>query len=94
MVNSIEALDVAQNDVIGAISSYVKTISEKAKGAEIGADSLLLEELFLDSLDLVRVIMHLEDQYQVSIDLDEVPDMKRVGDLAVTVGRQLRRAAA
>lgn len=94
MVNSIEALDVAQNDVIGAISSYVKTISEKAKGAEISADSLLLEELFLDSLDLVRVIMHLEDQYQVSIDLDEVPDMKRVGDLAVTVGRQLRRAAA
>jgi len=93
MASTIEALDLTQTEVIGVISSYVRTISEKAKATDIGADSLLLDELFLDSLDLVRVIMHLEDRYQVSIDLDEVADMKRVGDLAATVRKQLKHAA-
>ena len=93
MARTIGALDQSQNDLIGVIANYVKTISEKAKLAEIGADSLLLDDLFLDSLDLVRVIMHLADCYQVSIDLDEVPDLKRVGDLAATVNRHLKAAA-
>ncbi len=93
MAKAIGVLETTQNDLIDVIASYVRTISEKAKKADIGADSLLLDELFLDSLDLVRVIMHLEDRYQISIDLDEVPDMKRVGDLAVTVNRHLRTAA-
>jgi acyl carrier protein len=93
MARAIGALEQNQDDLIGVIASYVRTISEKAKNAEIGADSLLLDELFLDSLDLVRVIMHLEDRYQVSIDLDEVSDLKRVGDLATTVNRHMRTAA-
>jgi hypothetical protein len=29
----------------------------------------------------------------VSIDLDEVPDMKRIGDLAATINKHLRAAA-
>jgi acyl carrier protein len=93
MARAIGALEQTQNDLIGVIAGYVRTISEKAKNAEIDADSLLLDELFLDSLDLVRVIMHLEDRYQVSIDLDEVPDMKRIGDLAATINKHLRAAA-
>jgi acyl carrier protein len=93
MARTIEALEQTQNDLIGVIAGYVRTISEKAKNADIDADSLLLDELFLDSLDLVRVIMHLEDRYQVAIDLDEVPDLKRVGDLATTVNRHLKTAA-
>lgn len=93
MARAIGALEENQTDLIGVIANYVRTISEKAKNSEIGADSLLLDELFLDSLDLVRVIMHLEDRFEVSIDLDEVPELKRVGDLAATVDKHLKTAA-
>ena len=53
----------------------------------------MLEELALDSLDLVRVIMLMEDRYHVAIDLDEVPKMKQVNDLTILLGREIRTAA-
>ena len=40
--------------------------------AAITPDSLLLEDLALDSLDLVAVVIQLQDQFQVEIDPDEI----------------------
>ena len=47
----------------------------------------------LDSLDLVRVVMLIEDRYHIAIDLDEIPKMKRVSDLTAILGRELKAAA-
>jgi acyl carrier protein len=44
-------------------------------------------------MDLVRVILLLEDRYCIAIDLDEVPKIRQVRDLALTVAGQLRSAA-
>ncbi len=75
------------------VVGLIHTVSAKAKQAEITSQSLLLEELALDSLDLVRVIMLIEDRYQISIDLDEIPKMKRVSDLMSVMSQELRSAA-
>ena len=71
----------------------IHTVSAKARKLEITPQSLLLEELALDSLDLVRVIMLIEDRYHIAIDLDEIPKLKRVHDLTAILGRELRSAA-
>jgi acyl carrier protein len=81
------------SDFTDSIATMIKTVSAKAKQVPITPDTLLLEELQLDSLDLVRVFMLIEDRYHVAIDLDEVPKMRQVRDLALTLARAFRSAA-
>jgi acyl carrier protein len=80
-------------ELFSVVLGLIHTVSPKAKQVEITPQSLLLEELSLDSLDLVRVIMLIEDRYQIAIDLDEVPNLKHVRDLTAILGRELRSAA-
>jgi acyl carrier protein len=80
-------------DMTGAIAEAIRTVSAKARAVTITADSLLLEDLALDSLDLVAVVIQLQDQFHVEIDPDEIPSIRNVGDLAASLDRQLRSAA-
>ena len=91
-MNSLTAVG-PHSELFTIVVGLIHTVSAKAKQAEITPQSLLLEELSLDSLDLVRVVMLIEDRYQISIDLDEIPKMKRVSDLMSILGRELRSAA-
>lgn len=86
-----EANDV--EGVLPVVVDLIRSVSEKARTRVIKADTLLLEELALDSLDMVRVVMLIEDRHGVSIDLDEVADMKSVGDVARALLRESRAAA-
>lgn len=80
-------------DVFAVIAEAIRSVSPKARDSAITANSLLLEELSLDSLDLVAVILRLQDEFQVEIDPDEIPEMREVGDLAAGLTRQLGVAA-
>jgi acyl carrier protein len=88
-LNTVETI----NDIFSIVVGIIRIVSAKAKPMEITPHSLLLEELALDSLDLVRVIMLIEDRYHTAIDLDEIPKMKRVDDLTRILSRELRSAA-
>jgi len=79
--------------VMNIVSDLIREVSEKARTRIIQPETLLLEELALDSLDMVRVIMLIEDRHGVSIDLDEVADMKTVGDVARSLRRESSAAA-
>ena len=48
----------------------------------ISADSRLVEDLAIDSLDLVGLILQLQDHFDVVIEEDAVPNLCRVADLA------------
>lgn len=76
------------------IADLIREVSDKAKNRIIQAETLLLEELALDSLDMVRVIMLIEDRHGVSIDLDEVAEMTCAGDVARALARHAHVAAA
>ena len=80
-------------EVIAVISDAIRTVSAKARDVAITPQSLLLEELALDSLDLVAVILQLQDHFQVEIDPDEITTVRRVDDLAVSLTKQIRTAA-
>ncbi len=81
------------SDLTEAIAAMIHTVSAKARQIRITPETLLVEELELDSLDLVRVLMLLEDRCQVAIDLDEIPKMKQVRDLAMVSTRKSLSAA-
>jgi acyl carrier protein len=80
-------------ELTDAITEMIKTVSAKARKVEITPETLLVEELELDSLDLVRVLMLIEDRYHVAIDLDEVPKMRQVHDLSLALARESSSAA-
>jgi acyl carrier protein len=82
-----------ESDVFEVISEAIRSVSPAARQAAIAPSSLLLEELALDSLDLVAVILRLQDHYQVEIDPDEIPEMRHVADLVQSLNKQLRVAA-
>jgi acyl carrier protein len=84
----------AASELFPVVVGMIHSVSAKAKQQDVKPRSLLLEELALDSLDLVRVVMLMEDRYRITIDLDEVPKLKCVSDLTIMLARELRSAAA
>jgi acyl carrier protein len=93
MAQIFNAIDT-YGELFSVVAGMIHSVSDKAKKVEMTPDSLLVEELALDSLDLVRVIMLIEDRYQLTIDLDEVPKLKCVKDVTALVDREVGRSAA
>ena len=65
-----------------------KIISEYKEIAveEIIMDSTFAKDLGLDSLDTVELIMSLEDEFGVSLEIDE--NLKSVGDLVAMIDKE------
>jgi acyl carrier protein len=82
-----------QSDLIAVVTEAIRSVSPRARQVPITPGSLLLEELALDSLDLVAVILQIQDRFQVEIDPDEIPDLRCVDDLVASVTNHLRAAA-
>ncbi len=80
-------------EVLTVITDSIRTVSARAREAKITPNSLLMEDLALDSLDLVAVVLRLQDHFQVEIDPDEIPNLKRVADLVACLADQLAKAA-
>ena len=68
--------------LLDAIAGAVRSVSKRTQTMVVTADSRLVEDLALDSLDLVGVLMKLEDHFDLKIELDEVPNIQTVADLA------------
>jgi acyl carrier protein len=81
----------------GLISEIVGIVRQAARippRVPIGADSRLVEDLAIDSLDLVGVILQFQDHFDVVIEEDAVPNLCRVADLAayLTARRESTRS--
>ncbi len=85
--------DEISRDVLDVITAMIRSVSSKANEVEITPSTHLLDDLAMDSMDLVRVILLVEDRYSIAIDLDEVPKIRQVRDLALTVTGQTKSAA-
>ena len=64
-----------------------------APEVRVAADSHLVDDLAIDSLDLVGVFLKVQDHFDLAIDDDDVPTLLRVSDLARYVSDH-RHAAA
>lgn len=84
---------LASPDLTAALAEIIRGVSARARTLTIRDDSRLLEDLGLDSLDLVAVVVQIQDQFGVEIDPDELPVLQTVADLAANLHRQARSAA-
>ena len=89
----INLIGPQHSGLIAFVIEAIRAVSPKARQVSITPDSLLLEELALDSLDLVAVILQIQDRFQVEIDADEIPNLRCVEDLVTSVTNHLRAAA-
>lgn len=72
----------------------IRAVSETARHAPVEADQLLVDDLGLDSLDMVAVFMNLQDEYGIELDLDDALSFRRVADLVREMDRHLQAHAA
>ena len=79
--------------LLDVIETAIREESESVRGLVIRADSQLVDDLGLDSLDLVAVVLKLEDQLGVPIGVQEIRNFQRVSDLMELV-RRLQGASA
>ena len=72
-----------QFSVEARVISVLKRVSREPIEPTLQSD--LVTDLGLDSLQILELIAELEDQFDVSIPLNDVPATRRVGQVVATV---------
>ena len=80
--------------LLDSIADAIRAEAENTRTLLIDANSRLVEDLGLDSIDIVGVTMRLEDRFHVEIDTEEIKDFRSVSDLIDQVSRLLGKSAA
>jgi len=60
----------------------------------VSGESRFVEDLAIDSLDLVNVVLKVQDHFDVAIDDEDVPNLRTVAELAAYVENHRGSAAA
>lgn len=84
---------MSESILLESIARNARAVCASASNKPVHRDSLLVNDLGLDSLDLVSLLMNLQDEHGVEFDLDRVGEIQRVGDL-VDLLQHLKRLAA
>jgi acyl carrier protein len=71
-----------QPNLIAEVSGIVRKSARIPARVVINANSRLVEDLAIDSLDIVNVVLHLQDHFDVIIEDDAVPHLRSIVDLA------------
>ena len=61
-------------------------------GIEPSRESELLADLEFDSIQVIELVAELEDHFNVSIPLNELPRIKTVGDMIDSLARLMQEA--
>ena len=68
--------------LIGVVADVIREAAKIPARVPITRESRLVEDLAIDSLDLVGLILQIQDHFDVVIEEDDVPNLCRVADLA------------
>ena len=66
--------------IIEIISKQLRVDAE-----EITPETSIMEDLGADSLDIVELLMAIEDEYNIKVPDEDVPNLKTVGDILAYV---------
>lgn len=73
------------------IENVIKILSEKLgiDESEINGESNLLDDLGMDSLDMVEVIMAMEREFEINMSDEELVGIKTVDDLVKKIEEKM-----
>ena len=80
--------------LVAEIATIVRQAGRIQPDVPITAVSRLVDDLAIDSLDLVSVVLKIQDEFDVAIDDEDVPNLRSVSDLAAYVTAHSGSAAA
>lgn len=80
--------------LLAEVAQAVRTAAKVPPQVVIADSSRLIEDLNIDSLDLVGVLLQIQDHFDIVIEDEDVPNLRRVSDLADYVARLRGMAAA
>jgi acyl carrier protein len=80
--------------LVAELAGIVRDSAKIRPEVAVDAESLLVEDLGIDSLDLVGISLRIQRHYGVEVDADELPNLRRLGDVAAYVARRRGPAAA
>jgi acyl carrier protein len=83
-----------ENPPISALAQLIRTSARVRHDLAIAPEARLVEDLGIDSLDLVGVFVKIQDEFGVEIDDADVPNLARVSDLAAYIAARSSTAAA
>ena len=70
-----------RDSLIDQVTMIVRRSAKVPGKIAIGPESRLVEDLAIDSLDLVSVVLQVQDHFDVVFDEDAVPNLCRVADI-------------
>jgi acyl carrier protein len=76
---------MTESALLDQVVDVIRKAAKIPAGRPITGDSRLVEDLAIDSLDLVGLILQIQDDFDVAIEEDAVPNLCRVADLAAYV---------
>jgi acyl carrier protein len=68
--------------LLADVCAIVRKTAKVPPNITIDATSRLVEDLAIDSLDLIHLILHVQDRFEIVIEEDAVANLCRVADLA------------
>lgn len=74
--------------------AIVRKVGKVPADRAVEPQTRLVEDLGIDSLDLVAVFLTVQDAYEVVIDDDDIPALAKVSDLAAYIARHRGTVAA
>ena len=80
--------------LLAQIVATVRKAGRVPKDVPITLETCLIDDLRIDSLDLFAVLVAVQDRFELEIDVEDMPDLVKVGDLLAYVARRRNAAAA
>jgi acyl carrier protein len=80
--------------LVAEVAEVVRSAAKLRPEVLIGPETRLVEDLGIDSLDLVGVLLQVQDRFDLAIDDEDVPALARVADVAAYIARRRSPAAA
>jgi acyl carrier protein len=68
--------------VLADVCEIVRRSAKIPPSVPVQANSRLVEDLAIDSLDLIQLILQVQDHFEIAIDEDAVANLCHVADLA------------
>jgi acyl carrier protein len=74
--------------LIAELAGIIRRVAKTRPDVPIGAETRLLDDLAIDSLDLVAIVLQIQEDFDVVIDEDAVQHLGSVRDLATQVAKR------
>ncbi|MGO9467137.1 MAG: acyl carrier protein [Isosphaeraceae bacterium] len=78
----------SQSSLIANVAGIIRRVAKIKPEVSIGAETRLVEDLAIDSLDLVAIVLQIQEDFDVVIDEDLVQHLRCVCDLAAQVAER------